>query len=66
MDETLVDKVSDRCFHLPHDYGSGMHKIIEKLREEKSSSLAVIFIEEVKKDVKQFEEQVKTLTTQLG
>ncbi len=66
VDETLVDKLSDRRFHLPHDYGSGLHKIIEKLREEKSNSRAVL-IEEVKKDVtKQFEEQVKTLTTQLG
>ncbi|WP_332021562.1 exodeoxyribonuclease VII large subunit [Kaistella sp.] len=66
VDESLLDKLADRRFHVPHDYGDGLHKIIEKLREEKSNSRAVL-IEEVKKDVtKQFEEQVKTLTTQLG
>lgn len=66
VDESLLDKLADRRFHVPHDYGDGLHKIIEKLREEKSNSRAIL-IEEVKKDVtKQFEEQVKTLTTQLG
>ena len=66
VDESLLDKLADRRFHVPHDYGDGLHKIIEKLREEKSNSRAIL-IDEVKKDItKQFEEQVKTLTTQLG
>lgn len=66
VDESLLDKLADRRFHVPHDYGDGLHKIIEKLKEEKSSSRAIL-IDEVKKDItKQFEEQVKTLTEQLG
>lgn len=65
VDETLLDKLADRRFHLPHEYGSGLHAIISKLTEEKSNSRALL-IEEVKKDVsKQFVEQVTTLTDQL-
>lgn len=64
-DETLLDKLADKRFHLPHDYGSGLHAILNKLTEEKSNSRALL-IEEVKKDVsKQFVEQVSTLTGQL-
>ncbi len=66
VDETLIDQLSDRKFNLPHDYGNSLHRIIEKLNEEKSNSRAVL-IDEVKKDVtKQFAEQVKTLTEQLA
>lgn len=66
VDESLLDKLADRRYHVPHDYGDGLHKIIEKLKEEKSNSRAIL-IDEVKKDItKQFEEQVKTLTEQLG
>lgn len=65
VDETLLDKLSDRRFHLPHDYGASLHAIVNKLVEEKSNSRAIL-IEEVKKDVtKQFTEQVKTLEEQL-
>lgn len=65
VNETLLDKLADRRFHLPHDYGAGLHLIVNKLIEEKSNSRAIL-IEEVKKDVtKQFEEQVKTLSSQL-
>lgn len=65
VDETLLDKLSDRRFHLPHDYGASLHAIVNKLVEEKSNSRAIL-IEEVKKDVtKQFNEQVKTLEIQL-
>ncbi|WES98246.1 exodeoxyribonuclease VII large subunit [Chryseobacterium arthrosphaerae] len=65
VDETLLDKLADKRFHLPHDYGAGLHAIINKLTEEKSNSRALL-IEEVKKDVsKQFVEQVATLTSQL-
>ncbi|AZA97576.1 exodeoxyribonuclease VII large subunit [Chryseobacterium shandongense] len=65
VDETLLDKLADKRFHLPHDYGSGLHLVITKLQEEKSNSRALL-IEEVKKDVsKQFVEQVSTLTDQL-
>lgn len=66
VDESLLDKLADRRFHVPHDYGDGLHKIIEKLKEEKSNSRALL-IDEVKKDVqKQYEEQVKTLSIQLS
>lgn len=65
VDETLLDKLADKRFHLPHDYGAGLHAIVEKLSHEKSNSRALL-IDEVKKDVsKQFSEQVKTLSEQL-
>jgi exodeoxyribonuclease VII large subunit len=65
IDETLLDKLADKRFHLPHDYGAGLHAIVEKLSHEKSNSRALL-IDEVKKDVsKQFSEQVKTLSEQL-
>ncbi|MCX8530900.1 exodeoxyribonuclease VII large subunit [Chryseobacterium luquanense] len=66
VDETLLDKLADKRFHLPHDYGAGLHSIAEKLSHERSNSRALL-IDEVKKDVsKQFSEQVKTLTEQLS
>lgn len=65
VDETLLDKLADRRFHLPHDYGASLHAIIEKLSHERLNSRALL-IEEVKKDmVKQFVEQVTTLEKQL-
>lgn len=65
VDETLLDKLADKRFHLPHDYGAGLHSIAEKLSHEKSNSRALL-IDEVKKDVtKQFSEQVETLEKQL-
>jgi len=66
VDETLLDKLADKRFHLPHDYGAGLHAIAEKLSHERSNSRSLL-IDEVKKDVsKQFSEQVKTLTEQLS
>ena len=65
VDETLLDKLADKRFHLPHDYGVGLHAIAEKLSHERSNSRALL-INEVKKDVsKQFSEQVETLEKQL-
>ena len=65
VDETLLDKLADKRYHLPHDYGASLNTIINKLKEEKSNSRALL-IEEVKKDIsKQFVEQVTTLTNQL-
>ncbi|MCD9855488.1 hypothetical protein LUD75_12255 [Epilithonimonas sp. JDS] len=65
VDETLLDKLADKRFHLPHDYGAGLHAIAEKLSHERSNSRALL-INEVKKDVtKQFSEQVETLEKQL-
>lgn len=61
-----MDKLADKRFHLPHDYGAGLHAIVENLLHEKSNSRALL-IDEVKKDVsKQFTEQVKTLSEQLA
>lgn len=66
VDESLLDKLADKKFHLPHDYGASLHHIVEKLSHEKSNSRAML-IDEVKKDVSgQFTEQVKTLTEQLS
>lgn len=65
VDETLLDKLADKRFHLPHDYGAGLHAVAEKLSHERSNSRALL-IDEVKKDVtKQFSEQVETLEKQL-
>ncbi|SMP12534.1 MULTISPECIES: exodeoxyribonuclease VII large subunit [Chryseobacterium] len=65
VDETLLDKLADKRFHLPHDYGAGLHAIAEKLSHERSNSRTLL-IDEVKKDVtKQFSEQVETLEKQL-
>ncbi|KQR90454.1 hypothetical protein ASG01_15175 [Chryseobacterium sp. Leaf180] len=65
VDETLLDRLADKRFHLPHDYGAGLHAIAEKLIHEKSNSRAML-IDEVKKDVtRQFSEQVGTLEKQL-
>ena len=65
VNESLLDKLPDRRFHLPHDYGAGLHLIVDKLVQEKSNSRALL-IDEVKKDIsKQFIEQVKTLDSQL-
>ena len=65
VNESLLDKLADRRFHLPHDYGAGLHLIVDKLVQEKSNSRALL-IDEVKKDIsKQFIEQVKTLDSQL-
>ncbi|MFC4163938.1 exodeoxyribonuclease VII large subunit [Epilithonimonas zeae] len=66
VDESLLDKLADKRFHLPHDYGAGLHSIVEKLSNEKSNSRALL-IDEVKKDVsKQYSEQIKTLAEQLA
>lgn len=65
VNESLLDKLADRRFHLPHDYGAGLHLIVDKLVQEKSNSRALL-IDEVKKDItKQFTEQVNTLGSQL-
>ncbi|WP_294297499.1 exodeoxyribonuclease VII large subunit [uncultured Chryseobacterium sp.] len=65
VDETLLDRLADKRFHLPHDYGAGLHGIAEKLSLERSNSRALL-IDEVKKDVKtQFSQQVETLERQL-
>jgi len=65
VDETLLDRLADKRFHLPYDYGAGLHSIAEKLSQERLNSRALL-IDEVKKDVKrQFSEQVETLEKQL-
>ncbi len=65
VDETLLDRLADKRFHLPHDYGAGLHSIAEKLSQERLNSRALL-IDDVKKDVKkQFSEQVETLEKQL-
>lgn len=65
VDETLLDKLADKRFHLPHDYGAGLHSIVEKVSHERSNSRNLL-IDEVKKDVsRQFFEQVETLEKQL-
>ena len=35
VDETILDRLADKRFHLPHDYGVGLHVIAEKLFQEK-------------------------------
>ncbi|KFC19638.1 hypothetical protein [Chryseobacterium sp. FH1] len=60
-----MERLADKLFHLPHDYGAGLHTTAEKLSHERSNSRALL-IDEVKKDVtRQFSEQVETLEKQL-
>lgn len=65
VDETLIDKLADKKFALPHDFGNSLKVYVDNAIEEKAKSKS-IFIDQVKKDLtKTFEEQIKTLNEQL-
>jgi exodeoxyribonuclease VII large subunit len=65
VNETLCDKLADKKFALPHDYGNSLKVYVDHAVSEQAQSKS-IFIEQVKADLgKTFNEQIKTLQTQL-
>ena len=65
VDETLTDKLADKKFALPHDYGNSLKVWVDNAIEEQNKSKS-IFIEQVKQDLnKTFQDQITTLQTQL-
>ena len=65
VDETLLDKLADKKFALPHDYGNSLKVWVDTAIEEQAKSKSV-FIDQVKKDLtKTFSDQITTLQNQL-
>ena len=70
--ETLLDKIADKKFLLPHEYGTKLHQIVEKAKDELTNSRAVL-LEKVRNEmtksftdvVKAKDEQVKLLQEQV-
>ncbi len=66
VDETLFDKLADKKFALPHDYGNSLKVWVDQAVEEQTKSKSV-FIDQVKKDLtKTFQDQITTLSQQLA
>lgn len=60
MNVTLMDKVADRKFALPFDYGNSLKVWVDEAIAEQSKSKS-LFIDQVKKDLqKTYEDQIKT------
>jgi exonuclease VII large subunit len=58
--DTFLDKIADRKFHLPHDYGNKLKTWVDEASEEMTKSKSAL-IDQVKKDfTKTFEEALKT------
>jgi exodeoxyribonuclease VII large subunit len=65
VNQTLLDKLADRKFDLPHHYGSSLRKWVDEATEEQARSKS-LFIEQVKTDLeKTYKEQIISLVTQL-
>jgi len=65
VDEVLLDKIADKKFALPHDYGIGLKVWVEQALENQSKSKSV-FIDQVKKDLsKTYTEQIIAIQKQL-
>lgn len=70
--ETLLDKIADKKFLLPHEYGTKLHQIVEKAKDELTNSRTVL-LEKVRNEmtksftdlVKAKDEQVKLLQEQV-
>lgn len=66
VDETLFDKLADKKFALPHDYGNSLKVWVDQAVEEQAKSKSV-FMDQVKKDLtKTFQDQITTLQNQLS
>lgn len=64
-EETLLDKIADKKFALPHDYGNSLKVWVDQAIEAQAKSKSV-FIEQVKKDLaKTYTEQITTVQKQL-
>lgn len=60
VNDNLIDKIADKKFHLPHDYGNSLKVWVDEASEEQAKSKS-LFIDQVKKDLtKTFEDQIKT------
>lgn len=60
VNDTLIDKIADKKFHLPHDYGNSLKVWVDEAIAEQTKSKSM-FIDQVKKDLqKTFEDQIKT------
>jgi exodeoxyribonuclease VII large subunit len=65
FNDTLLDKVSDKKFALPHDYGNSLKVWVDAAVEEQSRSKSVL-LDQVKRDVtKTFTDQLASLQNQL-
>lgn len=65
INESFLDKIADKKFALPHDYGNTLKVWVDQATEEQTKSKS-LFIDQVKKDLaKTYTEQITTLTTQL-
>jgi exodeoxyribonuclease VII large subunit len=65
VNETLIDKLADKKFDLPHHYGSSLKGWVDQALEEQARSKSK-FIEQVKLDLeKTYKDQITALTTQL-
>jgi len=57
---SLIDKIADKKFHLPHDYGNSLKVWVDEATQDQTKSKS-LFIEQVKKDLtKTFADQIKT------
>ena len=64
-EETLLDKIADKKFALPHDYGNSLKVWVDQAIEAQAKSKSV-FIDQVKKDLaKTYTEQITTIQKQL-
>jgi exodeoxyribonuclease VII large subunit len=65
MDETLLDKIADKKFAVPFDYGNSLKVLVDQAIDEQAKSKS-LFIDQVKNDLeKTFKGQIATLTIQL-
>jgi exodeoxyribonuclease VII large subunit len=65
VDDCLMDKIADKKFALPHDYGNSLKVWVDEAKAEQARSKS-IFIGQVKKDLeKTFHDQISTLQKQL-
>jgi hypothetical protein len=65
VNETLLDKLADKKFALPHDYGNTLKVWVDAATEEQSKSKS-IFINQVRTDLtRTFHDQIASLQNQL-
>jgi exodeoxyribonuclease VII large subunit len=65
VNHTLLDKLADRKFDLPHQYGSSLKRWIDEATDEQARS-RTRFIDQVKTDLeKVYREQISVLQSQL-
>jgi exonuclease VII large subunit len=66
VNETLLDKLADKKFALPHDYGNTLKVWVDTAIEEQSKSKST-FINQVRTDLtKTFQDQITSLQNQLN